>query len=58
MLADALQTLLSDESLSRRLGNAGRKRAVEEFDERAVIRQTMVLYRDLLRQTNFTHTAG
>lgn len=47
-LADALERLVQDAGLRRRLGAAARRVAVEEFDERIVTERTRELYRDLV----------
>jgi glycosyltransferase involved in cell wall biosynthesis len=46
-LADALERLLKDPDLRRRMGEASRQKAVAEFDERDVIRRTIEVYEDL-----------
>lgn len=43
-LASAMQRLLSDDRLRQEMGAAGRKRMVEQFDERNVISQTIRVY--------------
>lgn len=48
-LAASLRTLLSDESLRRRMGTAGRERVVRHFHERDMVRKTVQVYRDLLK---------
>jgi glycosyltransferase involved in cell wall biosynthesis len=48
-LVEGLQRLLSDAALRVQMGAAGRKRAVEEFDVRAVVRATLGLYDEALR---------
>jgi glycosyltransferase involved in cell wall biosynthesis len=48
-LAAALQRLLNDPDLRARLGAAGRRRAVAEFDVKAVVRATLDLYRAALQ---------
>lgn len=47
-LTAALEKLLHDPEARRQMGARSRQKAVEEFSEEAVIRQTLVLYRDLL----------
>jgi glycosyltransferase involved in cell wall biosynthesis len=47
-LAAAIERLSNDPEARRRMGEASRQKAVEEFSEEAVIRQTLVLYRELL----------
>lgn len=47
-LADALQKLVQDGALRRRLGGAARTRAEQNFGDDTVVAATMVLYRDLI----------
>lgn len=47
-LAAAIDRLLADPDLRRRMGARGRERAVEEFSVEGVVESTMSLYRDLL----------
>jgi len=47
-LAAAIARLHDNPSLRKKLGNAARKRAVAEFDERHVISRTMCVYRELM----------
>jgi glycosyltransferase involved in cell wall biosynthesis len=49
-LAEALDRLLADEPLRRRLGNGGRDVAVAEFDERQVFARTIDAYARLLQR--------
>lgn len=49
-LARALRSLLDDSALRGRLGAAARVKALAEFDERIVIRETLAVYRELLTQ--------
>ncbi|USQ84727.1 glycogen synthase [Streptomyces phaeoluteigriseus] len=49
-LARALDTVLGDPGGARRMGEAGRVRAVEEFGWDAVARRTVRLYEDTLKQ--------
>jgi glycosyltransferase involved in cell wall biosynthesis len=51
-LADALQRLAEDEGLRNRLGQAARALAEREFGDAAVIRDTLELYRTLLKAGN------
>ena len=46
-LADAIQALLEDTELRRRLGRRGRERAEEEFGVERVVEQTMGIYQRL-----------
>jgi glycosyltransferase involved in cell wall biosynthesis len=43
-LADCLIQLLSDDDLARRIGENGRKRAVEAFSRERMARDTAALY--------------
>ncbi|WP_309678792.1 glycosyltransferase family 4 protein [Polaromonas sp.] len=47
-LAAAIRRLHLDPAWARRLGLAARARALQEFDERIVIRQTLAVYAELL----------
>ena len=47
-LANAIERLHQAPALARRLGQAARARALREFDERIVIRQTLAVYEELL----------
>ncbi len=47
-LADAIQYLVDNPEERQRMGASGRERAVKEFDERIVIKQTLELYRRLV----------
>jgi len=47
-LAEALRHLAGNPVERRRMGEAGRKKVVEEFDERIVIARTLDVYRELL----------
>ncbi len=49
-LADAINTLMADEALRRRMGAAGRKRAEGVFSWAAIARQVADLYRTLAKQ--------
>lgn len=49
-LARALDSLLADPQASRRMGEAGRERAVREFGWDAVARRTVQLYEEILKQ--------
>jgi glycosyltransferase involved in cell wall biosynthesis len=47
-LANAIERLHLNPALARQLGLAARARALREFDERIVIRQTLAVYGELL----------
>ncbi|MFE2507485.1 glycogen synthase [Streptomyces naganishii] len=49
-LARALDRVLGDPEAARRMGEAGRRRAVEEFGWDAVARRTVRLYAEILKQ--------
>jgi glycosyltransferase involved in cell wall biosynthesis len=46
-LADAIELLLKDPDLRRQMGEASRRKAIAEFDERDVIRRTVEVYEEL-----------
>jgi glycosyltransferase involved in cell wall biosynthesis len=48
-LARAIDTLLRSPALREKFGNAGREIVASEFAEEIVVKQTLALYRDLLR---------
>jgi len=48
-LADWLATLDDDRAMLRRLGDAARRKALADFDERMVIARTLEVYAELLR---------
>jgi rhamnosyl/mannosyltransferase len=47
-LSQAINTLLSDEALRQRMGEAGKKRARREFDPKLMIERTAKLYKEVL----------
>jgi len=47
-LASAIERLIGDEGLRIRMGRYGREKALREFDEKIVVRQTLKLYEELL----------
>ena len=47
-LGNAIESLQQNPAWARKLSQAARERALNEFDERIVIRQTLVLYEELL----------
>ncbi|MFD7244018.1 glycogen synthase [Streptomyces massasporeus] len=49
-LAGAMDTVLGDPATSRRMGEAGRERAVGEFGWDAVARRTVRLYEEIVKQ--------
>ena len=49
-LAQAIIRILSDRELAQQMGQAGRKRAEEEFDERLVLEKQINIYRRLTTQ--------
>ncbi|MDO0909964.1 glycogen synthase [Streptomyces sp. DT2A-34] len=49
-LARALDSVIGDPETARRMGEAGRERAVGEFGWDAVARRTVLLYRKILKQ--------
>jgi starch synthase len=48
-LAAALDSVLADPGTARRMGEAGRRRAVDEFGWDAVARRTVRLYEEVLK---------
>jgi len=48
-LADALGALLADRGLRARMGAAGRALVERSFSTRAVVRETLAVYEELLR---------
>ncbi len=48
-LADALQSLLVDPERRAQMGQCGRELVVKEFSDEQVVRETFVVYRDLLK---------
>jgi glycosyltransferase involved in cell wall biosynthesis len=48
-LAEALRRLAGDADLRRRMGEAGRQRVQQEFDERLVFQRLEEGYRDILQ---------
>jgi lipopolysaccharide/colanic/teichoic acid biosynthesis glycosyltransferase/glycosyltransferase involved in cell wall biosynthesis len=49
-LASAIKTILADPELARRMGMAGRYRALELFDERLVLDKQLRAYRRIIRE--------
>jgi glycosyltransferase involved in cell wall biosynthesis len=47
-LAAAILRLSGDPALSRRLGDAARRKALERFDERIIVERTIEVYRELV----------
>ncbi len=47
-LADAIERLYRNPELARKLGQAARARAVQEFDEQIVIQKTLAVYAELV----------
>jgi len=47
-IAEAIRYIASHPQEKRRMGEAGRRKVLREFDERIVIRRTMEVYRELL----------
>ena len=57
-LAAAIDALLADPGLARRIGQAGRKRITESFSLRGMARATERLYRSLLEGRRFEEEGG
>jgi glycosyltransferase involved in cell wall biosynthesis len=53
-LADALQKLLSDKGLARKMGREGRKRIQAQFSADIMVRSIEKLYRELLARKGIT----
>ena len=49
-LARALDSVIGDPATARRMGEAGRERAVSEFGWDAVARRTVRLYEEIVKQ--------
>lgn len=54
-LAHAILSLLTDPLHARRLGEEGRRRALQEFDERRVFDRVLAEYERLLREKGLAH---
>jgi len=50
-LAAALQKLIADPELRRRMGQAGRKKALKEFTLSRMLRETQRIYEEVLKET-------
>jgi glycosyltransferase involved in cell wall biosynthesis len=57
-LTEAIERLVKDDDLRKRMGAAARARAVERFDERKVIDLIVSQYRPLLARRGFPGVAG
>ena len=51
-LAEAIIKLAKNPDLRRKMGEAGRERALEAFDQRIIVRKTIEVYDDVLRSSN------
>lgn len=49
-LADAIIEIMSDKMLAGRMGEAGRQRAIEFFDEAQILEKQLGVYRNLIQQ--------
>ena len=49
-LANAIIEIMSDKMLAERMGEAGRQRAIEFFDEAQILQKQLGVYRKLIRQ--------
>jgi glycosyltransferase involved in cell wall biosynthesis len=54
-LADAIASLLTNRELSKRMGQAGRQKAVESFDEERVFATVKAVYARLLAEKGIVH---
>ena len=55
-LAGALQRLIADPELRRRMGEAGRKKALKEFTLDRMLRETERVYREVFRGNHVART--
>jgi len=55
-LAGALQKLIADPELRRRMGEAGRKKAFKEFPLDRMLRETERVYREVFRGNHVART--
>ena len=51
-LAEAIIKLAKNPDLRQKMGEAGRERALEAFDQRIIVRKTIEVYDDVLRSSN------
>jgi len=49
-LADAIIKILSNPELAKKMGEAGRKRAIEKFDEKMVLEKELKIYQELINK--------
>jgi starch synthase len=49
-LTEAIDNVLADPAAARRMGEAGRERAVREFGWDAIARRTVAVYEEILRK--------
>jgi glycosyltransferase involved in cell wall biosynthesis len=54
-LADAIASLLTNRELSKRMGQAGRQKAVESFDAERVFATVKAVYARLLAEKGIVH---
>ena len=47
-LAEAIKKVITSPDVGRKMGEAGRQRAIEHFDEGAVVDREIQVYRDLM----------
>jgi glycosyltransferase involved in cell wall biosynthesis len=57
-LADALEKLIASPPLREQMGQAGRRRVVQNYDQRRVFRTVLETYRDLLLERRLQPPAG
>jgi glycosyltransferase involved in cell wall biosynthesis len=54
-LANAIQQLVESPEARREMGAAGRRKVLEEYDERIVLEKTMAVYRELVEDHSSNH---
>ncbi|MEA2555752.1 MAG: hypothetical protein QOI60_1083, partial [Actinomycetota bacterium] len=57
-LVGAVRSLLADPVGTRAMGEHGRRRALERFDEHAVVDRTLGVYRRLMQDRGMAFPAG
>jgi len=49
-LADAIIKILSNPKMAKKMGEAGKKRVIEKFDEKMVLKKELKIYQELIEQ--------
>jgi glycosyltransferase involved in cell wall biosynthesis len=57
-LAEAIQKIITDSDLSRKMGNAARQRVVELFDQNKIVDQQVRLYEEFVKMKKETVKYG